>query len=93
MIAVVTSSVGGFLGYFLTSRRRPPRHTPRTVLLGLPMLRSDRVPAAAAWAPTVSQPFHFITAVAVGSRHLDLLAWSLTAVAMSFAARALLRAS
>jgi hypothetical protein len=67
-------------------------HVVGTVLLGVALLRSQRVPAAAAWALTVSQPLHFVAAVVVGSPTLDLLAWSLTAVGMAFAARALLAA-
>lgn len=68
-------------------------HVGGTVLLGLAMLRSGRIPAASAWALTLSQPLHFVAAVVVGSRHLDLLAWTLTAVGMGYAARALLRPS
>lgn len=66
-------------------------HVLGTVLLGIALLRSGRVPPAAAWALTVSQPLHFVAAVVVGSPELDLLAWSLTAVGMGYAARALLR--
>ena len=66
-------------------------HVVGTVLLGIALLRSRRVPAAAAWALTVSQPLHFVAAVVVGSRELDLVAWSMTAVGMAFAARALVR--
>lgn len=65
-------------------------HVVGTVLLGVALLRSGRVPAAAAWGLTISQPLHFVAAVIVGSRELDLLAWSLTAVGMAFAAHALL---
>ena len=66
-------------------------HVVGTVLLGIALLRSGRVPAAAAWALTISQPLHFVAAVIVGSPTLDLFAWSLTTVGMGFAARALLR--
>ena len=66
-------------------------HVVGTVLLGVALLRSQRTPAAAAWALTISQPLHFVAAVIVGSPALDLLAWSLTAVGMGFAAAALIR--
>lgn len=68
-------------------------HIVGTVLLGIALLRSGRVPTAAAWALVVSQPLHFVAAVLAGSRELDLLAWSLTAVGMAYAGRALLRSS
>lgn len=66
-------------------------HVVGTVLLGIALLRSGRVPAAAAWGLMISQPLHFVAAVIVGSRELDLLAGSLTTVGMVFAAHALLR--
>lgn len=66
-------------------------HILGTVLLGIALLRSGRVPPAIAWAVTVSQPLHFVAGVVLGSRELDLVAWSLTAVGMAYAGRALLR--
>jgi hypothetical protein len=66
-------------------------HVIGTVLLGIALLRSGRVPPAAAWGLTVSQPLHFVAAVIIGSPELDLLAWSLTAVGMAYAGRALVR--
>jgi hypothetical protein len=65
-------------------------HVVGTVLLGIALLRSGRVPAWAAWAVTVSQPMHFIAAVIVGSPTLDLVGWSLTGVGLAVVARALL---
>ncbi|MGO4342173.1 hypothetical protein [Pedococcus sp. 2YAF34] len=65
-------------------------HVVGTVLLGLALLRSGRVPAWAAWAVTVSQPLHFVATVVLGSPQVDFVAWSLTAVGMAMVARALL---
>ncbi len=66
-------------------------HVIGTVLLGLAMLRSGRVPAWACWALTVSQPLHFVAAVILGSPQLDFVAWGMTAVGMAMVAIALLR--
>lgn len=66
-------------------------HIVGTVLLGVALLRCSQVPPAAAWALTLSQPLHFVAGVVVGSRELDLFAWSLTALGMAYAGRALLR--
>jgi len=68
-------------------------HVIGTVLLGLALLRSGRIPSWAAWALTISQPLHFVAAVIVGSPELDLLAWSLTALGMGVAALELVRAA
>lgn len=65
-------------------------HVVGTVLLGVALLRSGRIPAWAAWTITVSQPLHFVAAVIVGSPTLDLVAWSMTAVGMGVVARALI---
>lgn len=65
-------------------------HVLGTVLFGIALLRSRRVPAWAAWALAVSQPLHFTAAVIVGSPTLDLIGWSLTGVALAVVARALL---
>lgn len=65
-------------------------HVLGTVLFGIALLRSGRVPAWAAWAVAVSQPLHFIATVIAGSPTLDLIAWSLTGVGLAVVARALL---
>lgn len=65
-------------------------HVLGTVLFGIALLRSGRVPAWAAWAVAVSQPLHFIAAVIVGSPTMDAIAWSLTGVGFAVVARALL---
>lgn len=66
-------------------------HVAGTVLLGLALLRSRRVPAAFAWALTVSQPLHFVAFVVLGVQQLDVFAWGLTTAGMGAAAWALLR--
>lgn len=65
-------------------------HVVGTVLLGLALLRSGRVPAWAGWAVAVSQPLHFVATVLLVSPELDFVAWGLTAVGMVAVARALL---
>jgi hypothetical protein len=65
-------------------------HVVGTVLLGVALLRSGRIPAWAAWAVIVSQPLHFIAAVIVGSPTLDLIGWTLTAIGLAAVARTLL---
>lgn len=65
-------------------------HVVGTVLLGVAMLRSGRIPAWAAWALTVSQPLHFVATVILGSPQVDFVAWSLTALGLAAVARALL---
>lgn len=66
-------------------------HVVGTVLLGLALLRSGRIPVWAAWLLTVSQPLHFTATVIVVSPQLDFFAWSLTALGMAFVARAMVR--
>jgi hypothetical protein len=68
-------------------------HVVGTVLLGIALLRTRSVPAWAGWAMTISQPLHFVAAVILLLPGLDLLAWSLTAIAMAAVAAALARAS
>ena len=68
-------------------------HVVGTVLLGLALLRSRRIPAWVAWVLVVSQPLHFVTTVFLGSPTVDLLAWSMTAMAMAVVARALISES
>ena len=65
-------------------------HVLGTVLFGIALLRSGRVPAWAAWAVAVSQPVHFIATVFAGSPTMDLIGWSLTGVGLAVVARALL---
>ncbi len=65
-------------------------HVLGTVLFGITLLRSTRVPAWAAWAVAISQPLHFIAAVIVGSPRMDMIGWSLTGVGLAVVARALL---
>ena len=78
-------TVGISIGVFVVG------HVVGTVLLGIALLRSGRIPAWAAWALTVSQPVHFVATVIAGSPTLDLIGWSATAVGMAMVARALLR--
>lgn len=66
-------------------------HVVGTVLLGLALLRSGRVPAWAGWAIAVSQPLHFIATVILGSPQVDFVAWGLTSVGMAVVARVLLK--
>ena len=66
-------------------------HVVGTVLLGIALVRSGRVPAWAGWATAVSQPLHFVATVFLGSPQVDFVGWSLTAVGMAFVARELLR--
>ena len=66
-------------------------HVIGTVLLGLALLRSRRIPAWAAWAVTVSQPLHFVATVVLGSPQVDFVAWGLTTVGMVLVAREVLR--
>ncbi len=66
-------------------------HVIGTVLLGVALLRSGRIPAWAAWAVAISQPLHFVAAVVLGSPQVDFVAWSLTALGMAVVARELIR--
>ncbi len=66
-------------------------HVVGTVLLGLALLRSGRIPAWAAWAVAVSQPLHFVATVILGSPQVDFVAWMLTAVGLAVVARVILR--
>jgi hypothetical protein len=80
-------SIGVSIGVFVVG------HVVGTVLLGLALLRSGRIPAWAAWAIVVSQPLHFVTTVFLGSPQVDFVAWSLTAVGMAMVGRALVTSS
>lgn len=64
-------------------------HVVGTVLLGLALLRSRRVPAVFAWALAISQPLHFVSFVVLGLQPLDVVAWCLAAVGMAAAGWAL----
>jgi hypothetical protein len=66
-------------------------HVLGTVVLGLAMLRSRRVPVWAAVATIVSQPLHFVAAVIVPNHTLDGAAWGLNALGFAAAAVALIR--
>jgi hypothetical protein len=66
-------------------------HVLGTVLLGLAMLPSGRVPTWSAWAITVSQQLHFVATVIRSSPPIDFAAWGLTAAGMAMVARALLK--
>ncbi len=65
-------------------------HVVGTVLLGLALLRSKRIPAWVAWVLILSQPLHFVTTVFLGNPTIDLLAWSMTALAMAVVASVLI---
>jgi hypothetical protein len=66
-------------------------HVLGTVLLGLAMLRSHRVPAWAAVATIVSQPLHFVAAVVTPNHALDGFAWGLNALGFGAAAWVIVR--
>lgn len=66
-------------------------HVVGTVLLGLALLRSGRVPAWVGWGIAVSQPLHFVATVFLGSPQVDFVAWTVTAVGMAIAGRELLK--
>ena len=84
VVAAPHPSFGLAVGVFVIG------HVVGTVLLGLALLRSGRIPVWAAWAIVVSQPLHFVATVILGSPQVDLCAWSLTAIGLVFVARALI---
>lgn len=61
-------------------------HVLGTTLVGVLCLRRHVLPTVVAWALVVSQPLHFLTTVVLGLAWVDLLAWSLTALAMGWLA-------
>lgn len=61
-------------------------HVVGTTLIGVLCLRRSVVRTSVAWALTVSQPLHFVTTVLLGQPWLDLIAWSLTGIAMGWLA-------
>lgn len=62
-----------------------PAHIIGIVLIGVVALRHRLVPAAVAWALTLSQPLH-LAAVIAGLPALDLVAWGLTALGVAWLA-------
>lgn len=64
-------------------------HVIGTVLLGIALVRSQRIPAWAGVAIAVSQPIHFVAFVVLGSPALDLAGWFLLAVGMACCIRPL----
>ena len=68
-------------------------HVVGTVLLGIALVRSHRIPGWAGVAVAVSQPVHFVAYVVLGSPALDLVGWSLLAVGMACCIRPLLSAA
>lgn len=66
-------------------------HVVGTVLLGVALWRSRRVPRWVAVAAVACQPLHFVAAVLVQSPSLDLVAWGLNAVAFGGVAVGVLR--
>jgi hypothetical protein len=78
-------TIGIAIGIFVVG------HVTGTVLLGIALVRSGRVPAWAGWVTAVSQPLHFVATVFLGSPQVDFVAWSLTAVGMAVVAREQLR--
>lgn len=85
LVEAAHPTLGISLGVFVLG------HVIGTVLLGLALLRSGRVPAWAGWVTAVSQPLHFVATVILGSPQVDLVAWLLTALGMAMVARAVLR--
>jgi hypothetical protein len=58
-------------------------HVLGTVLLGIALLHSHVVPRWAGWLVAISQPVHFLAAVALGNHPLDFAAWLMTAAGMA----------
>jgi hypothetical protein len=78
-------AVGIAMGVFIAG------HVVGTVLLGVALAQSQRVPAAFGWLLALSQPLHFVAFVILDFRPLDVTAWTLTGVGMAAAAWALVR--
>ena len=65
-------------------------HVIGTIILGVALWRSRRIPRWAALLTIVSQPLHFVAAVVLVSPSLDLLAWGMNAIGFATAAVAIL---
>lgn len=68
-------------------------HVVGTILLGIAMWRSSRLPRWAAVMTVLSQPLHFAAAFFIGSPPLDLVAWGLNAVGFAAVSAAVMRMS
>lgn len=66
-------------------------HVIGTIVLGVALWRSHRVPRWAALLTIVSQPLHVVAAVVLASPPLDFLAWGMNAIGFATAAVAILR--
>ena len=64
-------------------------HVVGSIVLAIALRRSHRVGPLGCWILGISQPLHVLAAVS-GNHPLDLIGWSMTAVGMAFAARALI---
>ena len=85
LLSAAHPTIGISMGIFVIG------HVVGTVLLGIALVRSGRVPAWVGWVTAVSQPLHFVATVFLGSPQVDFIAWSLTTVGMAMVARQLLR--
>lgn len=65
-------------------------HVIGTIILGVALWRSRRIPRWAALLTIVSQPLHVVAAVVLASPPLDLLAWGMNAIGFATAAVAIL---
>ena len=61
-------------------------HVVGTTLIGVLCVRRRTIPPIVAWALLISQPLHFATTVFLGLAWLDLVAWTLTGIAMGWLA-------
>ena len=66
-------------------------HVIGTIILGVALWRSRRIPRWAALLTIVSQPLHVVAAVVLASPQLDLVAWGMNAIGFAAAAVAILR--
>jgi hypothetical protein len=78
-------ALDGSMGVFVVG------HVVGTVLLGIALVRSGRIPAWAGWMIAVSQPLHFVATVVLGSPQVDFVAWCLMAAGLAVVAREILR--
>jgi hypothetical protein len=77
MVSGMHPSLNVAVGIFIVG------HVLGTVLLGVAFLRSGLIPKPIAWVLIVSQPLHFLTTVVLGLAWVDLVAWTMTAIAMA----------